>query len=235
MKTTLATLAATAMISSSAHAFTILPTEGFETLNDLGPWSQTAGSVFYYNFTGAIDQPSGKAGINFASAGDGAVDLRKSGGTITTTSALTLDTNENPDLTIDLDYVYLNGSTTRRTWGEISLDGGTNWMGLFLMQTGSGVTNENSFNATVTITEGVSGVSLGGTSKTYNGGQPLYDGSTFTDNTLIRFRNGGSAGADLRIFLDNIAITSTDGVPEPGSLALLGLGGLMMIKRRRRA
>lgn len=233
MKSTLTALAAAAIFAGGAQAFTIVPTEDFETLNDLGPWSQAAGSVFYYNFTAGIDQPAGKTG-NFASGGDGAVDLRKSGGTIVS-QALSLDSDANPDLTIDLDYVYLNGSTTRRTWGEISLDGGSSWMGLFLMQTGSGVTSENSFAASVTITEGVSGVSLGGTSKNYNGGQPLYDGSAFTDNTLIRFRNGGSAGADLRIFLDNIEVTSTTGVPEPGSLALLGLGGLMMIKRRRRA
>ena len=234
MKTGIVTLtAATLFAAGSAQAFTILPSEDFETSNDLGPWTQTAGSVFYYNFTGAVDQPAGKDGINFASGGTGAVDLRKSGGEITS-SVLTLDSDDNPDLTIDLDYVYLNGSTTRRTWGEISLDGGTSWMGLFLMQTGSGVANETSYGASVTITEGVAGVSLGDTSKTYNGGQPLYDGSAFTDTTLIRFRNGGGAGADLRIFLDNIEVTSTAGVPEPGSLALMGLGGLMMIKRRRR-
>eukprot|EP00752_Nemacystus_decipiens_P013581 g12039.t1 len=44
---------------------------------------------------------------------------------------------------------------------------------------------------------------------------------------------GASAGSNSILEIDNISIV-TDVVPEPSSLALLGLGGLAMFRRRRR-
>jgi hypothetical protein len=223
------------LIAGSANAATVLAIEDFETPDDFGVWTNTAGNALYYNFA-ETDQPSGDLTTNFsAPGGEGAVDLRKSGGTITS-PALTLDTYNSPDLTINLDYTIFNGSSTRRAYWQISVDGGSNWFGLGLTQTGGGVSNLISSGASVTITEGVSGVSLGGTLKSGNAsGVSTYDGSAFSDNTLIRFTNGGSAGADLRQFYDNIEVTSTVVViPEPSSTALLGLGGLALILRKRR-
>ncbi len=45
---------------------------------------------------------------------------------------------------------------------------------------------------------------------------------------------GGSANAGRKVDIDNIMITGTTVIPEPVSLALLGLGGLCLLPRRQR-
>jgi hypothetical protein len=225
----------TGLLSASlltiSNAATILPLENFE--GGLGAWTNTAGSAIHYIHLGS-DQPSGNATHNFASAGGtGAVDLRKSGGQITSPT-LILATLGSPDLTISLDYQIHNGSTTRRSNWELSLNGGFTWFSMGLTQTGGGIANDTAgYTQSVTIVEGVAGGTIGGTSPH---GSVSYDGSAFTDNALVRFTNVGSAGADYRQFYDNISITSTGGnsIPEPTSTALLGLGGLALILRRRK-
>ena len=221
---------------TGSQAATIIALEDFETPGTLGVWTNTAGSTPYYNFA-ETDQPSGKLTHNFASGGEGAVDLRKSGGTITS-PVMTLDTYGSPDLTISLDFQIHNGSSTRRTFWELSLDGGSNWFNMGLTQAGGGISNDLAgYSRSVTIVEGVAGGTFGGAGGT-NGiggstGSISYDGSAFTDNVLVRFRNGGSAGADYRQFYDNIEITSTVGIPEPSAALLGGLGALMLLRRRR--
>jgi hypothetical protein len=66
-------------------------------------------------------------------------------------------------------------------------------------------------------------------------------GITFSDTAAIRFRrvplittdfgNTGDATTNHITFLDDITVSST--VPEPTSLALLGLGSLLVARRRR--
>ncbi len=48
----------------------------------------------------------------------------------------------------------------------------------------------------------------------------------------VTFSGGNPTNTDQTTFFDNVAITGTF-VPEPGSLALLGLGGLMIARRRK--
>ena len=60
-------------------------------------------------------------------------------------------------------------------------------------------------------------------------------GFTFDSNeAYFGFGSADYFGSLSVATYDNIEITGTE-VPEPGSLALMGLGGLMMLKRRRRA
>ena len=58
-------------------------------------------------------------------------------------------------------------------------------------------------------------------------------GITFTDTAKIRWAKGpGSNGSSSAVYLDDIVIT---GVPEPATMALLGLGSMVILKRRRNA
>ena len=56
-------------------------------------------------------------------------------------------------------------------------------------------------------------------------------GGSFTDTAKLRFANDGSGAFGDKVTFDDIVITGI--VPEPGSLALLALGGLMIARRRR--
>ena len=50
----------------------------------------------------------------------------------------------------------------------------------------------------------------------------------------IGFSSTATAGNDSGVFYDNVSLTSPASVPEPSSIALLGLGALGMVVRRRR-
>lgn len=56
-----------------------------------------------------------------------------------------------------------------------------------------------------------------------------------TDDYMLTFFTSGNASGKLEITTDSLAITyGFTPVPEPSSTALLGLGGLVLILRRRR-
>lgn len=229
----IAVLSSVLLMATTSQGAVVLALETFETPNDFGVWTPTIQGTLtrYYNFPGT-DQPSGASTVNFsAPGGTGAVDLRKGGGQLTS-PIIPLDTYESPDLTISAYVSIHNGTTTRRTSWEISFDGGNNWITLGLTQTGGGsnlVNNQPALPASITITEGVSG----GVKNANLIGANNYAGQAFTDQTVIRFTNTGSAGADYRQFYDNLEVTSSVVIPEPASLMLLGLGSLAMLARRR--
>ena len=85
-------------------------------------------------------------------------------------------------------------------------------------------------------TTGTFSITWDGPSPTGAGRGPMtVTGYTFdSENVFFAIGTGKAQGAsatDLRI--DNISITGTE-VPEPGSLALLSLGGVLIAARRRR-
>ena len=122
----------------------------------------------------------------------------------------TMDLSGATKVTLRFDYGDTNGGGTR----FISVDffNGSTWT-----QIGSNITHNaaNQANVLVNVTSGLGA------------------------NNKFRFegKNGGGGGTQYT-YIDNVDIFTDDDdtvVPEPGSLALLGLGTLMMVKRRRRA
>ena len=104
---------------------------------------------------------------------------------------------------------------------------------LALIDTGADWTPDTTQNLSVDFVPNAAAGALGGTI-TYNlNGTPIYVadtlvGGTNVEQVLIRsdnFQVDGEVGD-----FDNLAVTA---VPEPTSLALLGLGGLAVLRRRR--
>ncbi|MEP4077258.1 PEP-CTERM sorting domain-containing protein [Haloferula sp.] len=101
-------------------------------------------------------------------------------------------------------------------------------------------TSTASFATTVdahfTLTYGANGFDVSTTRQsgaTYSTSSSLstYDGGTFADIAEIKVSSLG--GANYGVYLDNIEVEGTL-VPEPSSIALLGLGGLALVLRRRK-
>lgn len=202
----------------SANAVTILIDNDFE--GSLEDWSATGGTS-YYTYGVLPDH-------NYASGGTGAANLPKSGGGLTLTSGLPLDTQAYTSITISFDYQWMNGTTTRRLNVEYAADGST-FTVLGRLTSGNSGGNESIASGSVTLLEGtdhsVTGMSIQNT-----GFLP-----SFTDTAKFRFTDIASAGADVRVYVDNVLITGTpDFIPEPTTFALLGLGGLALVLRRRK-
>ncbi len=236
-----AVVALTATIPQS-QAATVFALNNFES--SLGIWTAGGTSSGRYVATSTL-QPTddtttnfatGTSGTNFTSGGTGAASVGKSGGTLTSTVADLSGGGASETLTINFDFVLHNGSSTRRSYVEYSNDGGTNWFTLAMMQVGAAsVANKISYSGSVTITEGSSTVTRSGSIASPNlyTGAVSYNGSAFTNNSKIRIINQSSAGADARLFIDNLEVLSSAAIPEPSS-ALLGVMGIMAILRRRR-
>ena len=65
----------------------------------------------------------------------------------------------------------------------------------------------------------------------YTTSEIIFSGGTDLAYLEFRGQSGGSNGTDGGMLLDNISVAS---VPEPSTTALLGLGGLALILRRRK-
>ena len=124
---------------------------------------------------------------------------------------------------------------------DVSLDGTADPFLVGLVTFADGAAR-NSVNGS--IADGTSAV-LASTSGSWSGTEWTAGGGAIVSGSTITFTytadgTEGSLGDDLAVRIDgastsaNIDNVSVDVVPEPGSLALMGLGGLMMLKRRRR-
>ena len=205
---TLTAVAGLALAAGSANAAIAL-IEDFEaatTSTDYANTMYTGNSDSTIDLNGIANSPS-DAGNNTTKT----AFQRSSNRLLTLDNPLALDAGGYTSFTVGLDYYY-NYSTTNGIRLEYSALGDfTDSQTVMTWASNAVPTNQWQYGASVVLNEG-----------TY----------TFTDTAKIRFRSGGSANS-RHGYLDNISITA-GAVPEPSSTALLGLGGLALILRRRK-
>ena len=201
---------------SCARAATTLVSSTFE--GSLGAWTASTGASLY----------SYASGSNYASTGNGAANLPKAGGTITLTDALPLDTQAYTSITIGFSYEWLNGTSTRFLDIQYAANG-TTFTTLARITSSNGGTGGTPGFLSITLLEG--------TDHTISGSGTIQNTSflpSFTDTAKFRFVDTASAGADVRVFVDDITITGLPTlVPEPRAALLGGLGMLALLRRRR--
>lgn len=143
---------------------------------------------------------------------------------------------------------YATNTSARQRPGYATLSGGD-----LVLPAGTGTTPGNYWwgsdatpadfdvakDAQFTITYGATGFDISTTNQgagtsTYSTSSSLstYDGSTFADIASFALTNKTLTG--YGVYLDNIQVVG-EVVPEPSSTALLGLGVLALILRRRKA
>lgn len=209
---------AAALVGIPCHAATTLVSSDFE--GSLGAWTASTGASLY---------TYGGSGNNFASSGDGAANLPKSGGTITLTNALPLASQAYTSVTISFQYEWLNGTTTRFLEILYAADGAT-FTSLARVSSGNGGTGGTPGSLSITLTENLD--------HTISGSGTILNTSfmpAFLDTAKFRFTDNASAGADVRVYVDNVLITGSPDfiVPEPSTALLGGLGMLCLLRRRR--
>lgn len=235
------TLLTTAIISSfcgmvTTDAATVIALNGFET--NLNGWTASGASSGRYVHQTLL-QPADDTTTNFASTDNGAASIGKAGGRLTSTVVDLSGGGSSETITINLNFMWHNGTSTRRAFVDYSNDGGTSWFSLAMMQIGSAgaAANKTSYTGSVTITEGSSSVTrtgnLAASNLASNAGTTAYNGAAFTNNSVFRVINNGSAGADVRLFVDDLEVTTSIVIPEPSTVLLGGIGALLLFRRRR--
>jgi hypothetical protein len=205
---TLAAVAGLALAAGSANAAIALleDFEGATTNVDYANTMYTGNSDSTIDLNGIANSPS--------DSGDNTTQTafqRSSNRLLTLDNPLALDSGAYTSFTVALDYYYNNYSSAAGTRLEYSALGDFSDSQNVMTWASNGTPNNLWTAGSVTLNEG-----------TY----------TFTDTAKIRFRSGGFANS-THGYLDNIAITAGV-VPEPSTTALLGLGGLALILRRRK-
>ena len=205
---TLTAVAGLALAAGSANAAIAL-LEDFEAATTNVDYANTM-------YTGNLDSTIDLNGIanSPSDAGDNTTQTafqRSSNRLRTLDSPLALDSGGYTSFTVALDYYYNNYSSAAGTRLEYSALGDFSDSQNVMTWASNGTPTNLWTAGSVTLNEG-----------TY----------TFTDTAKIRFRSGGFANS-THGYLDNIAITAGV-VPEPSTTALLGLGGLALILRRRK-
>lgn len=241
-KTTLAIAVAMGTVAST-NAAVIFVSEGFET--DLGVWSVgSRGTVSgnddsgLYNYNAGTGVNSPDDTINYATTGEGAFRLENGFATLESSVFDVSVGGAAESITFSFDQtVGYRTQATRRAKVEYSNNNGTNWYRIANFASnasGSGsvtITEGGSYTHTGFLGTGSLNENLGGT-----GGTAVYAGEAFGSQSLVRviFDNKND---DRSVFIDNIEVTTTApfvAIPEPSSAALLGLGGLALILRRRK-
>jgi hypothetical protein len=222
--------------AASSNAATIFASEGFES--DTGSWSTgSRGGVSanndsgLYNFNGGTGVNSPADATNFATTDQGAFRLENGFATLLSDVFDLSVGGTTESITISLDLKGYRTQTTRIAHIEYSNDNGASWLKIARFTGGTGTTTAAGFGS-VTFTEG-GGLSASGSLST---GGATYSGEAFGSQSSIRFIYDNTNDGRSQ-FIDNLEVTTTAPfvpVPEPSSTALLGLGGLALILRKRR-
>ena len=210
----LAAVAGLALVAGSANASTILSSEDFENATTPTDFANTdydkGPNDTVIDLNGIANNPS-DAGDNLTHT----IDFRSSNRLLILRDALPLATNGHTSVTVDIDLQY-----------NYSNDAGQYGVKLEYSALGD-------FTDSQTVTTWSSGDF---TTNLWTAASTTIDPGTvgaFTDTAKIRFRSGGWANS-THSQQDNIVITGVGGVPEPSTTALLGVGGLALILRRRK-
>jgi hypothetical protein len=176
-----------------------------------------AATIYSDTFDTGIGSNYTGVGVTWQDATDDVIIARANGNFLKLNAQLALDVRGSSELTIGFDYYWGSGMFGATYFLEYSGDGGSTWLDVqSFVYSGSIVGKANAASYSTTLVQGAS-----------------LDGSTVDLNDTSTFRIAVFSNNPKGFTVDNIVV-SDDVVPEPGSLALLGLGGLMMIKRRRR-
>ncbi len=212
-----AVLGGSSAVPGSANA----ATNDTMTVND--GTSGTKGRAYNYGTTGASDRALGSIGTT--SPGAFAVQGAFTNDTGSVISSLRIaytgeqwhrhtQINTGSGLGYKVYISTLNGGSAYTNLGSaLDFDFPTNIGGSQTALDGNAAANRESFDVTVDLTA----IGFG----------PIADGSDFFI-TWVDVNNGGN---DHGIAVDDVSITT---VPEPSSAALLGLGGIALILRRRK-
>ena len=206
---TLAAVAGLALVAGSANAAISLleDFEGATTSTDYANTTYSGSGDSTIDLNGKPNASGLPVGVNTTKT----AFQRSSNRLLTLDAPLALDAGAYTSFTVGLDYLYHNYSSAAGTRLEYSALGDFSDSQNVMTWASNAVANNQWTAGSVTLNEG-----------TY----------TFTDTAKIRFRSGGFANS-THGYLDNITITAGV-VPEPSSTALLGLGGLALILRRRK-
>lgn len=169
-----------------------------------------------------------------------AVDAYSITGTnLTGVGALTLG-NAATSLTLDASSISLSGTGGTNGAGTLSLVNGSSFISQFL---NTNLLVNIDGTSTITLKGGATPLNPGSSIELAAGGIINFTGETVTDATnehLGSITIGGQAvnlGVNATLISDGASgsiLTATAAVPEPSSAALLGLGGVALILRRRK-
>jgi len=133
--------------------------------------------------------------------------------------------NWTSDIRVTSESQFQNASGTRQEGSNVSANGNIT-AAIYDIAAGDGALYAFSNNGTANVTGGFIGT---GTSTTVRS-EYVFTGSSFT-YTYNSLSTGGAALTESSEFFYDL----TAHVPEPSSAALLGLGGLALLARRRRS
>ena len=151
-----------------------------------------------------------------------------------------------------LDATAWAAGTVTVTFEASNFTAGTDSADIFQVFAANGVDASNTVSLDLHGAQGLDGdpvatgsatIAMLGTEQTFTGSTtatPSTESLTFTYNGTDQYialvfanSNAPSTGTGNTVDIDNLTVTTAASIPEPSSLALLGLGSLFLVSRRR--